>query len=116
MPACQIKPGNPCTVPQNANPVTLALANAVKGTIITAAGIQPINGSYTVIEPSADDQSIQIPIAKPGTFLVTVTLNQVKPKNPTYSVSLSEACENETSIIYFYDGVSQMGQVILEVQ
>lgn len=116
MPACQITPGNPCTARQSGNPVTLILTNAVKGTNITAAGTQPIKGSFSVVNPAADDQSIQLPIDKVGTFLVTVTLNQVKPKDPTISVSLAESCDANTPIIFFFDGVSNIGQVVLEVQ
>jgi|SRR5580698_3006669 hypothetical protein len=116
MAACRIIPGAPCTVAHSNTPVALVLANAVNGTKIVSAGIQLQAGPWRPINPSADGQSIQITVDTLGLNLVTVTLNQVQPKDPTYSVSLEEKCDAKTDIIYFRDPISRTGQVELQVQ
>jgi hypothetical protein len=116
MPICRITSGATCTVVYSNTPVAVVLANAVNGTKIVSAGVQLQGGPWRPINPSADGQSIQIPVDTLGLNLVTVTLNQVKPKNPTYSVSLEEECDNKTDIIYFRDPISRTGQVELKVQ
>jgi len=97
---CRVIPGSPFTLPSSSTPLNCILYNAPPGTKITAASyVDHATGKVTAINPSADGQSFQVPVDKPGEYVVNATVNQTSG----VVIHIVEDCPNHTALLWITD-------------
>lgn len=98
--SCRVIPGSPFTIPSSSTPLNCILYNAPSGTKITAAScVNHATGKVTVINPSADGQSFQVPVDTPGEYVVNATINQTSG----VVIHVVEDCPNHTKLLWITD-------------
>jgi hypothetical protein len=97
---CRVTAGSPFTVESSSTPLKCVLYNAPAGTKVTAATfVDHASGKAKPITPATNGQSFQVPIDKPGEYVVNAVINQTGG----IIVHIVEDCPSHTRLLWITD-------------